>query len=98
MICHKDGRRLQSVKKSFLRLLRRCDIQDASLHTLRHSFASYCVMHNIDLYTVKEFLGHSQITTTEIYAHISHEFKQKNIEKLMPMALDIGVEKDVAYA
>jgi site-specific recombinase XerD len=39
-------------------------------------------MNNVDLYTIKEFLGHSRVTTTEIYTHINQEFKQSNIEKL----------------
>ena len=39
-------------------------------------------MNQVDLYTVKEFLGHSRVTTTEIYAHLNQEYKQKRIERL----------------
>lgn len=39
-------------------------------HSLRHSFASYHVSKGTDLYLVKELLGHSSITTTEIYSHL----------------------------
>ena len=39
-------------------------------------------MNHVDLNTVKEYLGHTTITTTEIYAHISQDFMKEGIEKL----------------
>tara|TARA_Y100000591_G_C21814771_1_gene689998 strand:- start:532 stop:1653 length:1122 start_codon:yes stop_codon:yes gene_type:complete len=83
VICQPTGEPIASVKKSFRRLLKRLNIQNASIHTLRHTFASNCVMNGVDLYTVKEFLGHQRISTTEIYAHLSNEFKKKSIEKIV---------------
>ena len=82
VICHRDGSKIKSVRKSFNQLLETCNIKNASLHTLRHTFASHCVMDDIDIYTVKNFLGHSRITTTERYFHLSQEHQQKSIEKL----------------
>lgn len=41
------------------------------IHTMRHTFASRLVRKGIDLYTVKELLGHSTITVTERYAHLN---------------------------
>ena len=53
-----------------------------SLHTLRHTFASHLVQNGVDLYTVSKLLGHSSVTTTEIYAHLSPNTYDKAIKQL----------------
>ena len=45
-----------------------------AVHLLRHTFASWAVMAGVPLYTVKEWMGHSTVTTTEIYAHLSPDY------------------------
>jgi len=51
--------------------LKRTGILEANWHTLRHTFASRAVMAGVDLRTVMELMGHSTITMTMRYAHLS---------------------------
>lgn len=46
-------------------------LSDVRIHDLRHSFASFLINSGIDIYQVKEMLGHHQINTTMRYAHLN---------------------------
>jgi len=61
------------VSKQFKKSIRLAGLSDEiHFHTLRHSFASNLVQKGVSLYVVKELLGHSSITTTQIYSHLNN--------------------------
>jgi len=68
--------------EAFKRACKRAGIKDASLHTLRHTFASHLVMSGVDLYTVDQLLGHSDLKSTQIYTHLSQDHLRSAVEKL----------------
>jgi site-specific recombinase XerC len=51
-------------------------------HDLRHTFASRLVMSGVDVYRVKQLLGHGSVVTTERYAHLSARHLAAAVEKL----------------
>lgn len=83
---HDDkGRQFENnrLRKRLMSITKRCGLPDVTkLHTLRHTFASHLVMKGVDLPTVSKLMGHADIETTMIYAHLADKHVDKAVEKL----------------
>ncbi|MBA8888887.1 integrase [Dokdonella fugitiva] len=78
-----EGGRLTNVNKSWAHLVDQAKLDDFRFHDLRHHFASRLVMAGVDLNTVRELLGHTDIKMTLRYSHLAPEHKANAVAKLV---------------
>ena len=72
---------LHTLRRQFTNLAKGIGLK-GTLHDLRHTFASHLAMAGIPIPVIKELLGHSDISTTMIYAHLSPERNSAAVETL----------------
>lgn len=74
------SRNLQEV---LYRIYDKAEIEGATMHTLRHSYATRCFEAGVDIKAISEQLGHANVKTTyNIYVHLLEDTKAKEIDKL----------------
>jgi integrase/recombinase XerD len=76
----------QIIHKLVSEYAEKCELEDVSPHTLRHSFATHLLQHGADSRSVQAMLGHADISTTQIYTHITDSHLRKTYEKFHPRA------------
>lgn len=70
----------------FQRILKKANIKKYKYHSLRHTFATNCVICGVDIKSLSEILGHSNVSITlNTYVHSSMELKKKQLKKLETM-------------
>jgi integrase len=74
------GNRLRNVRTGFEKARERAGLGDeVTFHTLRHTFASWFMINGGDVYRLQKYLGHSTLTMTQRYAHLSEEYRKAGV-------------------
>ena len=84
--------RIKYMDATLKKVVKRAELKNVTLHSLRHTFASHLVMGGVSLREVQELMGHRSYETTLQYAHLSEDHVKKQVNKL-PYSDDYGKNK-----
>ena len=79
-----------SIQSIFRKAAKKANVGDyATLHTLRHSFATHLLEQGVDIRYIQELLGHSRLETTVIYTHVAQNHLNNIVSPLDKMKLEV---------
>ena len=79
------GRRFDNIKNAWKGLMDSAGLDNFRFHDLRHTFGTRLAQRGVDLETLRDLMGHSDIKTTQIYLHTSNQLKIDAVAKLEQM-------------
>ena len=83
-----------NLKESLSKIYRKAGIEGATMHTLRHTYATRCFEAGVDVKVVSEQLGHKDVKTTyDIYVHLFEDTKAREIDKLSEIDEFLALEE-----
>jgi len=78
----KKGEPMERMPGAITSAIQRAKIEDFRPYDFRHTFASRLAMGGVDLNTIRELLGHEDISTTLIYAHLTHDHRKEAVSRV----------------
>src|SRR5258708_14553528 len=78
------GLNVRQILRIVVRAARRAGVTGVHPHTFRHSMATHCLDHGMDIRHVQELLGHTSLVATQKYLHVSVVNLQKAHAKFFP--------------
>jgi integrase len=88
----RSGAAIQSPRHWFEDAVKEARIENFHWHDLRHTFASRLAMNGVGIRAIQEALGHKSIAMTVRYSHLSQDFLQEAVDKLVPPEPETGAE------
>ena len=77
----KEGLGERAIQRVVEKHLQAAGIEDASVHALRHTFATHHVRKGTNLRVVQEALGHASLATTGVYVHLARELMDQQLQQ-----------------
>ena len=88
LFLNKYGKRInmRSIERLINKLANKADInKKVTPHTLRHSFATHMLQNKANIVVIKDLLGHSNLSTTQIYTNLTDEYKENIYKNSHPL-------------